>query len=76
MSHFILVHKVTLPKTTDLNEWHEISVCFERGGKLASTRDRNVEVTNDGDLEITYNETLSLVSTMYKSSKEINKFLV
>lgn len=48
-----------------------LSLSFERGGKLASTRDRIL----DPDDNILYvNETLSLIVTLYKQSNSNGKF--
>lgn len=61
------VERVTFPKTKDLPIGSTVSVCFERGGKVATSYERNVQETSDGKLEIVFNETLSLVCTMYKN---------
>lgn len=51
-------------------------MCFERGGKVACTSEMHVVPGAGGTLIVEYNEVLSLVSTMSKSTKEINKFVV
>jgi hypothetical protein len=43
-----------------------VSVCFERGGKIASSRTQKMQLMNDGTVEINFEEALSLVVTMYR----------
>ena len=45
-----------------------VSVCFERGGKMSSSNDRNVAFLEDGTIELFCYESLSLVATIYKDS--------
>ena len=67
----IEIIKIIIPQRTitssSLLPSSEISVCFERGGKIASTTDRPIVVYND-NYEVIFNETLSLVVTMYKTT--------
>jgi deoxycytidine triphosphate deaminase len=43
-----------------------VSVCFERGGKIASSRTQKMQLKSDGTVEIIFEEALSLVVTMYR----------
>lgn len=69
----MLVLRVIFPTSTkDLTPGNEIGVCFERGGKIASSQDVVVTSRSDGTVELRYEDTLSQVVTMYKD--ETDKF--
>ena len=51
-----------------------MSVCFERGGKISASNDRNVAFLDDGSIELFCYESLSLVATIYKDTS--GKYLV
>lgn len=69
------VQKVTFPKAMrDVAASSSVSVCFERGGKIASSQDTRVVVEMDGCKEADVSATLSLVVTMYK--EETGKYQV
>lgn len=62
------VHKLIFPKQPkDITSDSDVSVCFERGGKIASSRTQKMQLQNDGStVEIIFEEALSLVVTMYR----------
>ena len=66
------MRKIHFPKfkQTSLTSESEVSVCFERGGKIAASHDRGLTDIRNGSAEVTFNETLSLVVTMYKDSND------
>lgn len=71
----LTVHKVNYPRQNkDLTTESDISVCFERGGKIAASRTQKIQVLTNGSIEIVFNEPLSLVVTMYRD--ESGKFQV
>lgn len=67
-----IVHQIIIPKfkQTSLTSDSEVSVCFERGGKIAASRDKGLTDLRNGTAEVAVNETLSLVITMYKGANE------
>ena len=56
---------------TDISDGNSINVCFERSGKLAATKDQSMVAENvaGNDLLVAdFNQTLSLVVTLYRNS--------
>lgn len=51
---------------TEVTEMSEVSICFERGGKIASSPDARVTIMPDGSKEAVLNASLSMLVTMYK----------
>eukprot|EP01041_Mallomonas_annulata_P005344 gene5344-10690_t len=63
-----LVKKVILPQQVPDAGGGPISVCFERGGKMASSNDYNLEHKDNKCYEIQINEVLSVVATLYREA--------
>eukprot|EP00603_Paraphysomonas_imperforata_P010562 CAMPEP_0114482142 /NCGR_PEP_ID=MMETSP0104-20121206/18086_1 /TAXON_ID=37642 ORGANISM="Paraphysomonas imperforata, Strain PA2" /NCGR_SAMPLE_ID=MMETSP0104 /ASSEMBLY_ACC=CAM_ASM_000202 /LENGTH=113 /DNA_ID=CAMNT_0001657831 /DNA_START=39 /DNA_END=376 /DNA_ORIENTATION=- len=66
----ITVHKTYFPYRVPIDNDSEISCCFERGGKMSSSMDKTPifnEEEGNNSFEVIFNETLSLVATLYKS---------
>lgn len=63
----IEIKKITFLSLNFLNEneINEISLCFERGGKIATTTEKQIYYKEN---EVLFNEILSLVVTMYKNN--------
>jgi hypothetical protein len=51
-----------------------VSCCFERGDKIVATTDEICRPQMDGNAEVYFDKTLSLVATMYQDRD--GKFLV
>ena len=63
----IEVRQLALKKVKDVGDGSSISVCFERSGKVASTKDKILR--SNGDIQVVdFNELLSLVVTLYRNA--------
>ena len=70
------VLSIVFPGTSnDIRPGAEIGVCFERGGRIAASREVAASARGDGAVELEYTDTLSQVVTMYKDEKT-NQFQV
>lgn len=64
----IHVRRLTLPESIIAESSALLSVCFERGGKMASSSDHKSESPTNSKYVFDINETLSVVATLYKES--------
>lgn len=55
LSHLV-VHKVVFPVGSAINKDWEVSVCFERGGKVAASPDSHFQQMADGSFEAEYDK--------------------
>jgi hypothetical protein len=62
------VQKATLPSPCNIPTDAEISICFERGGKVAKSKNYFIVINSDKSGVINFEESLSLVATMYKNN--------
>jgi hypothetical protein len=63
----VVVDYVQLKDVTSVESGTMLSVCFERGGKISATKDKEfVYQYNHGPKTFVVNETLSLIATLYK----------
>ena len=68
IKYFVAVRYLTIAKCKEVTAGTQLSVCFERGGKLASSKDILPTESHDGTWRVDYNECLSLVATLYRDS--------
>lgn len=64
----IHVRRLTIPDSVVTESNALLSVCFERGGKMASSSDKMADVRVNSKYVLEINETLSVVATLYKES--------
>ena len=60
------IKTLALKNVKDVGDGSSINVCFERSGKLASTKDKILRVEG-GIVTVDFNEALSLVVTLYRN---------
>lgn len=63
-----------LPRIVELSDASLLSICFERGGKTCSTKNKlldiaNCELADEGGLLLVVDENLELAGTLYKDSE-------
>lgn len=64
------VQSVHIAEYQDIEEGALVSVCFERGGKICSSSDKNIIIgSTRGPLSVSIDETLALVATLYRDPK-------
>lgn len=64
----ISVKSFVLPPLKDVDAGSLVSVCFERGGKLVSSKENVIQIGGAGEMNVAVNEVLQMVSTMYRNN--------
>lgn len=68
------MNNITIKNATNIEGKVYVSCCFERGNKIVTTNDELCRVEMNGNAEVYFDQTLSLVATMYQDPD--GKYLV
>lgn len=73
---YCLVHLIEFPKLKELEVGKEVSICFERGAKTATSDDYIIEKDVNGNFQSNIYQTLSLVATLYRNPDQTFQVII